>query len=178
MHIFDILSIFDGIQLLFKQKKSQKKIAPIPKKVKTNKETNGLLAEILKENHKYMKELYSKLFAEINYELKIMTYDKIVYGNNFSELIFTYNGQQYGQMNFTNLYYKKAKGNTPFNIKKIVKHLFNINTSLLLDDCHKKMITEEEVYYILIDKHMKPLIINNDFTWEEKLKYNEIPKTS
>jgi len=40
MHIFDIISIFDGIQHFFKQKKSQKKIAPIPKKVKTNKEKN------------------------------------------------------------------------------------------------------------------------------------------
>lgn len=126
----------------------------------------------IEDNNEHIKEHFNTLFLEFNYELKSMNYTEIIYGNRYSELIFIYDGQQYERMNFTNLHYKNVKNESQFDIKTIFKHLFKMDVSLLLNDFHKKMITQENAYAILIEGNMKSLIKNNDFSWEDDLKHS------
>jgi hypothetical protein len=123
------------------------------------------------ENKEYIEMCFQKVFRKLNYHLKSADMNTVIYGNDYSELIFIYDMQQYGHMIFMNLHYKNIKTKNQFNIQSILDYLFEIDTKKIIDDYHQKMITEEKTYSLLIEKYMLEIIKNNDFNWEEGLKY-------
>lgn len=123
------------------------------------------------ENKEYIETCFQEIFRKINYQLKSVDMNYIVYGNEYSELIFGYDMQQYGRMIFMNLNYKNSKTKIQFSVQRVLDYLFKIDTKKIIEDYHQKRTTEEKAYALLIEKYMLDIIINNDFLWEEELKY-------
>ncbi len=121
------------------------------------------------ENREYIASCFTKTFSELDYYLKSADMNAIIYGNDHSELIFIYDMQQYGQMIFMNLHIKNTKTQNQFDIKTILDSLFEINTKQILEEYHKKQITQEKTYSLLVEKYLFETIKSNDFSWEEKL---------
>ncbi len=124
----------------------------------------------IEENKEYIIICFEKIFKIIDYKIKSADRNQIIYGNEFSELIFYYDMQQYNHMIFSNLYYKNRKTDNEFLLDKILNILFEINTEAEIKNYHENMITKEKAYAKLIEKHILDIIKDNDFSWEEKLK--------
>lgn len=124
----------------------------------------------IEENKEYIIICFEKIFKIIDYKIKSADRNQITYGNEFSELIFYYDMQQYNHMIFSNLYYKNKKTGNEFLLDKILNILFEINTEAEIKNYHENMIPKEKAYAKLIEKHMLDTIKGNDFSWEEKLK--------